>query len=113
MTFIRRRRNSGNELTPEDIAALASGMVIKRYKDKTVYAKPAFQPMRKRKPTPAQAEYRQLMREASKFGRAINDDPVRKAEWKKRAKGFSNVYQAVVSWYLLHEGERQRKMKGG
>jgi hypothetical protein len=105
MAFTRRKGDSSNQLTVEEIIALSGGKVIKIYKNKIVFAKPAFKPKRKRKPTPAQAHQRQLMREAVKFAQAVNADPVKKAKWKKRAKGFTNVYQAALSWYLKTESK--------
>jgi len=41
------------------------------------------------------------------FARDINSDPVQKAKWKKRAKGYTNVYQAALSWYLKNGGDEQ------
>jgi hypothetical protein len=110
MAFIRRK-NSSNELTLEELTAMSGGKIIKRYKDKIVFAKPPFKPVRKRKPTPAQADNRELLKEAVIFAKGINNDPVRKAQWKKRAKGFTNVYQAALSWYLINEPKKLKEIE--
>jgi hypothetical protein len=46
------------------------------------------------------------MKEAVFFARRINEDPIKKAAWKKRAKGYTNVYQAAVAFYMKN-GEKK------
>lgn len=43
------------------------------------------------------------MKEAVRFARRINADPVQKAASKKKAKGYTNEYQAAVAWYIKNE----------
>ena len=87
-----------------EAAALLGGYIIKRYKDKVVLAKRPVK--RKKKPTPLQERRQDKMREAVHFAQHINADPVKKAAWKKHAKGYSNVYQAVIAWYSKHGNAR-------
>jgi hypothetical protein len=40
------------------------------------------------------------MKEAVDFAKGINRNPTHKAAWKKHTKGYTNVYQAALAWYL-------------
>ncbi len=106
MAVIRRKGKPSPYEMLQEVTAKLGGLVIKRYKDKIVLALPPAKRKTKRKPTPLQDERRQNLKEAVFYARRVNNDPVQKAAWKKRAKGYSNVYQAVVSWYLKNGQDR-------
>lgn len=87
------------------LASLLNGLEIKRVRGKLVLKEIAK--VKKREPTPAQEARRIEMAYAVAFAREINSDPAERAKWKKRAKGYTNVYQAAVSWYLKNGGDGQ------
>jgi hypothetical protein len=107
MTVIKRtgKLSPNNQLLLE-VSAMAAGLVVKRYKDKIVLSRPPKKVKTKRRPTPLQKDRREIMKEAVFFARRINEDPIKKAAWKKRAKGYTNVYQAAVAFYMKN-GEKK------
>ncbi len=110
MTVIKRiAKLSANQLLLE-VTAMGAGLVVKKYKDKIVLSRPPKKRKTKRRPTPLQKDRREIMKEAVFFARRINDDPIKKAAWKKRAKGFTNVYQAAVAFYLKNGEEKSRSL---
>src|SRR5260221_4143017 len=110
MTVIKRiAKVSGNQLLLEGTAR-GAGVVVKKYKDKIVLSRPPKKRKTKRRPTPLQKDRGEIMKEAVFFARRINDDPIKKAAWKKRAKGFTNVYQAAVAFYLKNGEEKSRSL---
>ena len=104
MTVIRKQNKLVSDLLLHPVAGMLGGLVVKRYKDKIVLSKPNSK--RKRKPTPLQAGRRSKMKEAVTFAKRINADPVKKAAWKKRSKGYSNVYQAAVAFYMKNDEKK-------
>lgn len=101
MAVLKGKDQSDPTLLLQTISALLGGFVIKRYKDKIVLSAPVKK--RRKKPTPAQKHRQETMKLAVQFARRINGDPAQRAAWKKRAKGFSNVYQAAIAWYMKNE----------
>ena len=107
MVFVRRKELSRRDLLQQELDARRDGWVTKRYKDKIVFAKrPEKLSGRtvKEKRSALQKERQALMKDAVRFGKHVNSNPAYKAAWKKHAKGYSNVYQAAVAWYLKNEG---------
>jgi len=85
-------------------------VVVKKYKDKIVLSRPPKKRKTKRRPTLLQKDRREIMKEAVFFARRINDDPIKKAAWKKRAKGYTNVYQAAVAFYMKNGEKKSRSL---
>ena len=110
MAVIRLKGKSNPNLLLQELIGMLGGRVVKQYKDKIVLSMAPAK--RKKKPTALQKERRQTMKEAVLFARRIIADPIQKASWKKRAKGFSNVYQAAVSWYMKHGDNPYSEIKG-
>lgn len=87
-------------------SALASGLsgqvgkqlVFKRYRNKTVVTR--YPDMSRVKPSPAQKNRRQVFAEAVAYARAINNDPVRKAEYLQKVPKGKTVYQFALKEYL-------------
>jgi hypothetical protein len=52
------------------------------------------------KPTKLQKKQRNYFADAVAYARAINDDPVKKAEYKKKVKKGGSVYQYALKEYL-------------
>jgi len=98
MAVIRRKGKLNPNLLLQEVSGMLGGLVIKRYKDKIVLSNPPTK--RTKKPSILQKERQRKMKEAVRFARRINEDPIQKASWKKLAKAYSNVYQAAVAWYL-------------
>jgi hypothetical protein len=110
MVFVRRKELSSRDLLQQELNAKRDGWITKRYKDKVVFAKrPEKLTNRsiKKKLTARQKERQDLMKEAVQFARGINRNPAYKIAWKKHAKGYTNVYQAALAWYLKN-GEEGR-----
>ncbi len=95
----RKKGKSSSNLLVTQFSGWLGGFVIKQYKDKVVLSMPPGK-RHKKKTTALQKQRQEKMKAAVFFARHVNDDPVKKAAWKKLAKGYSNVYQAVISWYM-------------
>ena len=94
------KRKSSVNLHQLKATGLLDGYVIKQYKEKIVLAAP--QKKTKTNPTAEQRAQRFNLKQAVAQAKRINADPVQKAKWKKKAKGYSNVYQAAMAWYMKH-----------
>ena len=110
MVFVRRKELSSRELLQQELNAKRDGWITKRYKDKIVFAKRPKKLTRrsvKRKRTARQKEHQDLMKFAVGFAKNIILNPAYKASWKKHTKGYTNVYQAALAWYLKN-GDNHR-----
>ena len=83
-------------------ALLGDRVLVELHGDK--YIVTSLQPRRRKKSTKPQKERNQIFKEAVSYARHINKDPKRKAAYKRKAKGYRNVYQAVLSAYLKNPG---------
>ncbi len=103
MVYVRKKELSRRELLQQELDAKRDGWITKRYKDKIVFAKRPEKLTRrsvKKKRTAGQVDRQDLMKEAVPFAKDINRNPAWKAAWKKHTKGYTNVYQAALAWYL-------------
>ena len=73
-------------------------IVVKRYGTKTVIT--AYPDMSNVKPTKLQKKKRKIFAEAVAYAQAINNDPVRKAQYKKKLKKGQTVYHYAIKEYL-------------
>ncbi len=73
-------------------------IVVKRYGNKTVVT--AYPDMSKVKPSKLQKVRRKLFAEAVKHACAINNDPAKKALYKKKMKKGQTVYNYAIKEYL-------------
>jgi len=55
-------------------------------------------------PTEKQAVVRARFTEAHHFAQSVINDPVRKAQYEKKAKGLCTAYSMAVSEYLRSQG---------
>jgi hypothetical protein len=112
MVFVRRKDLSRRELLQQELEARRDGWITKKYKDKVVFAKRPEKLTRrsiKRKLTARQKAHQDLMKEAVSFARGIIHNPTYKAAWKKHTKGYTNVYQAALAWYLKNGNDHKVK----
>jgi hypothetical protein len=103
MVFVRKKELSRRELLQQELDAKRDGWITKRYKDKIVFAKRPEKLTRrtiKRKRTVRQKDHRDMMKSAVIWAKGIILNPVHKAAWKNHTKGYTNVYQAALAWFL-------------
>jgi hypothetical protein len=73
-------------------------IVVKRYGNKTVIT--AYPDMSKVKPSKLQKAKRKIFANAVAYAQAINNDPVKKALYKKKKKKGQTVYHYAIKEYL-------------
>jgi hypothetical protein len=73
-------------------------IVVKKYGNKTVLSK--YPDMTNIKPTKLQKKQRNNFADAVAYAQSINNDPVKKAEYKSKAKRGQSVYQYALKEYL-------------
>jgi hypothetical protein len=103
MVFVRKKELSRRELLQQELDAKRDGWITKRYKDKVVFAKRPEKLTRrtvKRKRTARQKAHQDQMKLAVGWAKRIILNPAYKAAWKEHTKGYTNVYQAALAWYL-------------
>lgn len=76
-------------------------IVVKRYGNKTVVT--AYPDMSRIKPSKLQKQKRKLFAEAVTHAQTINNDPVKKALYKKKIKKGQTVYNYAIKEYLKRE----------
>ncbi|HVT86539.1 MAG TPA: hypothetical protein VHD35_15145 [Chitinophagaceae bacterium] len=77
-------------------------IVVKRYGNKTVIT--AYPDMSKVKPSKKQKAKRKLFADAVSYAKKINNDPEKKALYKKKLKKGQTVYNYAIKEYLKREG---------
>jgi hypothetical protein len=78
--------------------ALGKQIVIKNYGGKTVIT--AYPDMSRVKPSKQQKAKRNVFREAVAYAQAINNDPSKKAVYKKKLKKGKSVYHAAIAEFM-------------
>ncbi len=78
-------------------------IVVKRYGKKTVIT--AYPDMSRVKPSQLQKKRRNVFAAAVAYAQGINNDPARKALYKKKVKKGQTVYHAAIREYM---GRNQR-----
>ena len=78
-------------------------IVVKRYGDKTVIT--GYPDMSGIKPSKLQKKKRKLFAGAVAYAQAINNDPVKKALYKKKVKKGQTVYHYAIREYMKEVNE--------
>ena len=83
------------------IKDIVGEIVIKKYGDKTVVSK--FPDMSNIIPSTSQREKRSRFAEGVAYAKSINNSPVLKADFLKRAGAVRSVYQSALKEFLNRE----------
>lgn len=78
--------------------------IVRQYKGKIVIS--AIPDMSRVKASADQKKQRKVFAEAIKYAKAINDDPVKKADYAKKVKDGQTVFHYAMGEYFRVKGER-------
>ena len=95
-------RSESNVLLHQVSGQIGKQIVVKRYGKKTVIS--AYPDMSRVKPSKLQKVKRKSFADAVAYAKAINNDPVKKALYKKKAKKGQRVFNYAIKEYLKSMG---------
>lgn len=96
-------RSQNNVLLHQVRGHIGKQIVVKRYGKKTVIS--AYPDMSRVKPSKLQKVKRKSFADAVTYAKAINNDPVKKALYKKKVKRGERVFNYAIKEYLKNIGE--------
>ena len=88
----------GNFLLRGAQGQLGKQIVFKKYGNKTIVTK--YPDMSNIKPSAAQKAKRSLFAKAVQYAQAINNNPIKKAAYKKKVKKGQSVYHYALKEFL-------------
>lgn len=91
-------RSDNNALLAGFSGAIGKQIVVKQYNGKTVIT--AYPDMSRVKPSANQKMRRNVFTDAVAYAKGINDNPAKKAAYKKKLKKGQSVYHAAISAYM-------------
>jgi len=96
-------RSESNVLLHQVSGQIGKQIVVKRYGKKTVIS--AYPDMSGVKPSKLQKAKRKTFAAAVTYAKAINNDPAKKALYKKKIKKGQRVYNYAIKEYLSKVGK--------
>lgn len=91
-------RVNGNILLHQLSGHIGKQLVVKQYGNKTVVT--AYPDMSRVKPSKQQKTQRSLFAKAVAYAKAINNDPVKKAQYSKKVKKGQTVFRYAIREYM-------------